>query len=221
MSRFAIAIALALVASLTTTALASRAYVPTTGFARAPELTEMDLPAGVALPQRFMDRASIRAKLVEQRAANLARFRAYQKAGVFPVNTVRPGKLNVWIDDEGHICAAATIIKMSGLDELVQRTGEQTNFIRLANVKQGPLMDWMLTSGFTQEEIAAIQAPFAYPGDESDAINEQQRALETARLTKLYKQVTAKLVKNQKASIEIAVSRVMKHPELAWRLLDA
>lgn len=220
MSRFALA--LALVTSLTTSAFASHAYAPTTGFARAPQLTEMDVPeAGVALPQRFMDRASIRAKLLEQRAANLARFRAYQKAGVFPVNTVRPGKLNVWIDDEGHICAAATIIKMSGLDELVQRTGEQTNFIRLADVKQGPLMDWMLTSGFTQEEIAAIQAPFAYPGDEGLRINEQQRALETARLTRLYKQVTAKLVKNQKASLEIAVSRLMKHSELAWRLLDA
>jgi hypothetical protein len=82
-------------------------------------------------------------------------------------------------------------------------------------------MDWMLTSGFTQEEVAAIQAPFAYPGDEPLAINEQQRAIETARLTKIYKQVTAKLVKNQKASIEIAVTRLMKHPELAWRLLDA
>jgi hypothetical protein len=220
MSRFAIA--LALVASLTTSAFATHAYAPNTGFARAPELTEMDVPeAGVALPQRFMDRTSIRAKLVEQRAANLARFRAYQKAGVFPVNTVRPGMLNVWVDSDGHICAAATIIKMSGLDELVQRTGEQNNFIRLADVKQGPLMDWMLTSGFTQEEIAAIQAPFAYPGDEGLRINDQQRARETARLTKLYKQVTAKLVKNQKASLEIAVSRLMKHSELAWRLLDA
>ena len=217
MSRFALA--LALVTSLTTSVFASEAYTPSTGFARAP--SEMDVPDRIALPQRFMDRATIRAKLVDQRAANLARFRTYQKAGVFPVNTVRPGKLNVWIDHEGHICAAATIIKMSGLDELVQRTGEQNNFIRLANVKQGPLMDWMLTSGFTQEEVAAIQAPFAYPGDETEAINEQQRAIETARLTKVYKQVTAKLVKNQKASIEIAVSRLMKHPELAWRLLDA
>lgn len=218
MSRFALA--LALVTSLTTSAFATHAYAPATTFSRPPQ-TEIDVPDDIALPQRFMDRASIRAKLVEQRAANLARFRIYQKVGVFPVNTVRPGKLNVWIDDAGHICAAATIIKMSGLDELVQRTGEQTNNIRLADVKQGPLMDWMLTSGFTQEEVAAIQAPFAYPGDETEAINEQQRALETARLTKVYKQVTAKLVKNQKASIEIAVSRLMKHPELAWRLLDA
>ncbi len=219
MSRFALA--LTLVASLTTSAFATHAYAPATSFARAPQLTEMDVPEGIALPQRFMDRASVRAKLAEQRAANLVRFRAYQKAGVFPVNTVRPGKLNVWIDDEGHICAAATIIKMSGLDELVQRTGEQTNYLRLADVKQGPLMDWMLTSGFTQEEVAAIQAPFAYPGDEDLGINDKQRALETARLTKVYKRVTAKLVKNQKASLEIAVSRLMKHPELAWRLLDA
>ena len=219
MSRFVIA--LALVASLTTSALASRSDAPTMGFARAPNPTEMEAPRTDFRPPEYMSRANVRAKLALQRAANLARFRAYRKAGVFPVNTVGPGKLNVWIDDEGHICAAATIIKMSGLEELVQRTGEQTNYIRLADVKQGPLMDWMLTSGFTQEEVAAIQAPFAYPGDEGSGINETQRALETARLTKIYKQVTARLVKNQKASLEIAVSRLMKHSELAWRLLDA
>jgi hypothetical protein len=205
MSRFALA--LALVTSLTTSA-----------FASAPTPSQMDGIDRISLPQRFMDRDMVRAKLVEMRTANLARFRAYQKAGVFPVNTVRPGKLNVWIDDEGHICAAATIIKMSGLEELVQRTAEQNNFIRLADVKQGPLMDWMLTSGFTQEEIAEIQRPFSFTGGERP---EQPRTTETARLTKLYKQITTKLVKNQKASIEIAVSRLMKHPELAWRLLDA
>ncbi len=213
MSRFALA--LALVASLTTSALASRSPV----FARAPEPSEIQLaPDTIQLPQRFMDRAAIRRKLVEQRAANLDRFRAYQKAGVFPVNTVGPGMRNVWVDIDGHICAAATIIKMSGLDELVTRTGEQNNGIRLADVKQGPLMDWMLSSGFTQQEVAAIQAPFAYPGP---VMTEKQRAIETARLTRIYKQVTAKLVKNQKASIDLVMARLMKHPELAWRLLDA
>ncbi len=221
MSRFALA--LTLVASLTTSAFATHAYAPNTEFVRPPTPSKIDVPPAVAMPQRLMDRATIRAKLIEQRAANLARFRAYQKAGVFPVNTVRPGKLNVWIDDDGHICAAATIIKMSGLDELVQRTGEQNNFIRLADVKQGPLMDWMLTSGFTQAEVAEIQRPFSYTGgdDRSGVTVPSQRATETARLARLYRQITAKLVKNQKASIEIAVSRLMKHPELAWRLLDA
>src|SRR5262245_61422196 len=43
-----------------------------------------------------LDRAKVRAKLAANRAANLARFRAYQRAGVFPSNTYTDDKLNVW-----------------------------------------------------------------------------------------------------------------------------
>src|SRR5262245_40855859 len=68
-----------------------------------------------------VDRAQLRAKLAANRAANLQRFRAYQQAGVFPHNTYTDGKLNVWIDADGHICAAATIIKASGQGALVAK----------------------------------------------------------------------------------------------------
>jgi hypothetical protein len=214
MSRVALAFSLAfsLVASLASTASARVATVPHT--------SEMDieLPPGGMMPARMLTRAAVRAKLVERRAANLARFRAYQKAGVFPRNTYQGKQLNVWIDEAGHLCAAATIIKASGQDELVQRVGEQTNFLRLADVKQGPLMNWILTSGLTQEEIVAIQKPFSFVG--KTPVPDLETA-EHQRLAKLYQQVEAQIVKGRKASIEIAVSRVMKHPELAWQLIDS
>ena len=39
---------------------------------------------------------------------------AYRKAGVYPHNFVRSGPLNVWMDSEGHLCAAATMIDKDG-----------------------------------------------------------------------------------------------------------
>jgi hypothetical protein len=174
-----------------------------------------------------VDRDAIRAKLVEQRAANLARFRTYYRAKVYPSNVYKPGALNVWRDQDGHFCAAATIIRASGEVALVDKVAEQSNFIRLVDVKQGPLMDWMLTSGFTQEELVMIQKPFrpvterpVPDPDTTVTIEPTLRAEETARLFKVYKGVDAKLVKAQKASLERAVDRLMAHPDLAQKLLN-
>ena len=223
MSRFALAFAL--VTSLTAGVFAESAPA---NFARPPtDQIEVSDGPRVALPMRYLDREAVRAKLLERRAENLARFRAYQAKGVFPQNTFVKGKLNVWIDDAGNLCAAATLINASGKEELVKLVGEQTNFIRLGDVKQGPLMDWMLTSGFTQEEVVAIQAPMVYSGDEmrmweqQRRVNDELRVAEAARLKKVYKTVERSIVKNQKKSIEVAVTRLMQHPDLAWQLLDS
>ena len=226
MSRFAIA--LSLIASLSTAALADRAVVPSQGmpapmkFAEAPA---SELPISVSVR---LDRAAIRAKLAKNRAANLARFRVYQKKGVFPNNTYTDGKLNVWLDQFGNFCAAATIIKLSGNTGLVQRTAEQNNFIRLADVTQGALMDWILTSGLTQAEIAAIQEPMMpvmrEPVMEPEPnqpilVDTQLRRTEDRRLMRKYKQVDAQIVKATKKSLDVATDRLLANPDLAMKFL--
>ena len=100
--------------------------------------------------------------LIQNRAANLARFRAYQQKGSFPSNVYTGSALNVWRDEDGKLCAAATIIRASGQTALVDQTAEDDNFIRLASVTSGPMMDWILTSGLTQAELALIQRPFIW-----------------------------------------------------------
>ena len=218
MSRSRLFASLALVCSLATSSLAG-----------APSFAQPPVDDGPALrmPARSLDRAELRAKLQERRKLNLDRFRAYQAKGTFPQNTYVKGTLNVWLDETGNLCAAATIINADGHEELVKIVGERANFIRLKDVTQGPLMDWMLTSGFTKEEIVAIQAPMVYTGDEmkrlqeQERINEQLRLAETARLKKVYKKVERDIVKNEKKSLELAVDRLMAHPDLAWKLLDS
>jgi hypothetical protein len=226
MSRFNFAIALSLVASLSSAAVADApmkfAQPPSTSVSNHDD-ARADL---YAAPVR-LDRAAIRAKLAQNRAANLARFRVYQNKGVFPNNTYTDGKLNVWLDELGNLCAAATIMKLSGEDDLVQRTADQNNFIRLADVTQGPLMNWILTSGLTQDEIVAIQEPMVRvtpnpmmePGPEPIIVDARMRRIEDRRLNAKYKQVDAQIVKAKNKSLDAATDRLLANPDLAASFL--
>jgi len=236
-----------LVATMSSVALADEAYVPPTAPATRPAPVPARRVVGGGVPAHFaqppngapsqvedeyiepvLDRASVRAALIKARHRNLENFRAYEKAGVFPSNTYQPNQLNVWRDQDGHFCAAATIIRMSGQTELVDRVADQNNFIRLADVTQGPVMDWILTSGFTQDELGAIQKPFM-PVTEKPVVapvahvdvDAKMRAAETARLRAIYKQVERDLVKNEKRDLDLATDRLMKHPDLAWTIASA
>jgi hypothetical protein len=163
------------------------------------------------------ERADVYKALQKRRTKNLAAFRAYRKGGVYPHNTWRTGPLNVWLDASGHMCAAATMISKDGKSELVKTTAEKDNFIRLQNVTEGALLDWILTSGFTIEEIDRIQAPAVYP---DEFVSPEQLKLEDARLAKGYAATDGWLAARAKQGLDIAVKRLMKNPWLAHQLVD-
>src|SRR5687767_4723952 len=102
MSRFMLVCSL--VFGLSSSALAAEGNFakPPAGADRAEVMEAPSAQLRIA-PQRLVTRAQVRAALVKARATNLARFRAYQKKGVFPNNTYTPGKLNVWIDEDGNL----------------------------------------------------------------------------------------------------------------------
>jgi len=228
-----IAIAFSLVTALTSAAVAAPGFAQPPPSANQPVATfsvdaVFDAGAESAPAMRRMPvlREDIRAMLLQNRAANLARFRTYMRTGSFPSNVYTSSAANVWRDADGKYCAAATIIRLSGHTALVEQIAEDDNFIRLGDVTSGPVMDWILTSGLTQAEIALIQRPFRPVTNRPQleepitvAVNPSLRAKETARLAKLYKQIDATLVKNQRASLDAAVERLMKNERLASRLL--
>jgi hypothetical protein len=186
------------------------------GFAKAPDAEISDLRVAVA-----PDRAAVKKALEKRRAKNLAAFRAYRKAGVYPHNTFRPGPLNVWIDADGRLCAAATLIAKDGKQKLVDDQAAIDNQVRLMNVTKGPLLDWILTSGFTIEEIDRIQAPMIYPdGRVEGPWMPRDFTDEDAQLTKSYARTDAALVKQAKASLDTAVDRLMRDNALAWKLVN-
>ena len=194
------------------------------GFAQAPGVSDLRdrVDDRVALPMQVApDRAAVRKALEKRRAKNLAAFRAYRNGGVYPHNTVRPGPLNVWIDEDGHLCAAATMIAKDGKQKLVDDQAGIDNQVRLMNVTKGPLLDWILTSGFTIEEIDRIQAPMIYPdGRVEGPFLPRDFTAEDAKLRAGYARTDAALVKQAKKSLDTAVDRVMTNTALAWKLVN-
>ena len=207
-------LALAFLVSFTTVAAAA-------GFAKPPPPVE-DAPAALQHHVELPSRDDVRAALIAARAKNLAAFRAYVKLGSFPSNTHVDGLANVWRDDEDHFCAAATIMK-SGNQALALKIAEENNSLRLADVEEGEVMSWILTSGFTQDELALIQRPFSPVVEKPEPapilveVDPDLRRAETARLRKLYAAIDKQLVAKQKQSIEVAVDRLMKNPSVAAR----
>ncbi len=155
------------------------------------------------------DTKTIKVKLATNRTTNIARLRAYRDAGVFPVNNVQPGMLNIFIDDSGHICAAANLMWQDGQQTLVQQTADTDNFLRLATVNSGPLMDWMLTSGLTQDEIARIQEPYSFMEEPAEPL---QVAAEVKRLQDHFALVLVELEANSSASLDAAITRLLTNP---------
>lgn len=148
---------------------------------------------------------SVRTKLAETRARHLAELRAYWQAGEFPKNELSPHIANVFRDDAGRLCAVANMIqKDGGHDALIDETARRNNMIRLADVESGPLYEWILTSGFTQEEIAMIQVPYMPPRQLSE-VEERERLRE--RLSS----VEDRLRDDTEQSLEIAAQRYLQH----------
>jgi hypothetical protein len=167
--------------------------------------------------QYMPSRAEVRAALAKRRAHNVAAFHAYWTAGVYPHNSYRVGPLNVWRDENGHFCAAATMIDKDGQHELAEQTGNTNVNIRLLDVTSGPLLDWMLTSGLTIEDIDMIQAPAIMP----QRVDAQTLAVEDAKLKKGYIATEKYLAKHAAEDLDIATTRLMDHPDLARALVAA
>ena len=136
--------------------------------------------------------------------------------------------LNVWKDNDGHLCAVATLLEKAGRDDLVEATAKESNFVRIADLTGGPVMDWVLTSGLTQEEIVMIQQP-TQADIEAD---EWERKMELRKLARAQRREdnrleanyvtvehTLKTARVAEAGLEVAVARLAKRPDLAAALL--
>ena len=95
-------------------------------------------------------------ELADARTVTLDRLHAYLVAEVYPLDELgRPESM--FRDPSGRLCAMASLIDGSGRGDLVDEVARTNNHLRLADVHDGPLLDWMLHSGLTQEEIALVQ----------------------------------------------------------------
>ena len=150
--------------------------------------------------------ARLQAELTAARKLQIQRLRAYANARQFPRNTYAMGKVNVLIDDDGNICAAANLMAQDGRLALVQRLAAKNNFLRFADVKSGAAYQWILHSGLTQEEIALIQEPY---WEQPPSVSPEWQKQEDDRLHTHFMQTLETLEKNSDKSIALAVTRLM------------
>jgi hypothetical protein len=162
-----------------------------------------------------LDRAAVRAKLAERRQVMFDRFLAYREGRVYPINELPGGGFrHVWVDNYGNLCAAATLISGDWGRDVTIRIGQTDNQLKLADVKTGPVADWILTSGLTHHEIVAIQVP----GDDMFR-RSIQTPEEIERLYQIYVDVERQLRGLADESLDAAVDALMKRPELAQQML--
>lgn len=167
-----------------------------------------------------------RVALAKQRSLQLARLRAYREAGQFTTDQAgRPA--SVFRDHAGRLCPMAYLIAASGRMDLVDKVARENNTLQLADVTEGPLWDWMLTSGLTREEIIRIQGimragfDFELPRERGPTIMARRRLSTEPRVaripsaTRLRRDVVRKLddvsreltIANE-VSLAVAVSRL-------------
>jgi hypothetical protein len=160
------------------------------------------------------DVAGVRAKLAEHRKLELARLEAYASAGVFPRNMTSAAPLHMLRDPDGRRCAVAHLAHLDGYDRALDAMAEEHNDLEFAEVKDGALYDFVLTSGLTQEEIARIQMP-APPMSREDApqpVAEAPRlpneAEIRAQLQAHFREVAREIVASTDKSLDVAVARL-------------
>jgi hypothetical protein len=118
------------------------------------------------------------AELAAHRAAMIEWLRDYYEAGQYPTDAAGM-PLSVFKDDKGVRCPMAELIYRSGHADLVDAVAKENNQVRLADVKAGPLHDWMLASGLTGNEIAMVQG--AMEVDYSWMLNQESQETILAR----------------------------------------
>lgn len=99
---------------------------------------------------------STTAELAGRRAQLLAWLHDYQAAGTYPTDSLGMPR-SVFVDDQGVRCPMAELIWRSGHADLVEAVARENNQVRLADIQEGPLWDWMIGSGLTLDEIAMVQ----------------------------------------------------------------
>jgi hypothetical protein len=176
------------------------------------------ITAPIVTPAPSLDRVQVRAALATRRAETMKRFVAFREARVYPMNTATDTALHIWVDPYGTLCAAATLVSLDWGVPASQAIGAENNAIDLADVHDGAIADWILTTGLTQGEVVAIQRPAPPRPREPDAA-EVARTAEIERRYQLWVAVEHQLTASWEASLDAATDALIARPALARQLL--
>jgi hypothetical protein len=147
----------------------------------------------------------LRAVLSEQREQMIDRLHAYWTRGDFVQNPdPKGGPGNFILDDRGKPCPLASIIIESGRRDLVDAAARTNNNVKIVDLHDGPVLDWILSSGLTQEECVLIQRP-SKSGEAAAPIVRRQ---ESERLAAQLSEVEQTLRASTERSLNVALKRL-------------
>ena len=108
-----------------------------------------------------IEREKWRGRLSEEREKQITRLKAYRDAGTFPHNEGHAKHaVPIFVDRHDTACAVGHLMRMSGWEEEVKAIAAANNLVFVPDVTDGPLVEWVLLSGLTQEEAALIQPSY-------------------------------------------------------------
>lgn len=152
------------------------------------------------------------AGLRERRELQISRVQAYADASQFPRNLdFRGRRVPYFVDDRGVPCAVANLMIQDGLQGEVDEIVRTNNHVRVMDVSQGALVDWVLGSGLLQEEAARIQPSYdferPYPVP-TPVIEDPAVVRERERIRRHLGVVIAELRTSTNTSLPIAARRL-------------
>jgi len=176
----------------------------TTAFAYA----EKQLPTPQDPPQLETDNTLFhvfRAALEKRRADQIRRLERYRDDGIFPRNRISNVVTNIFRDADGVLCAIAFLIDADGHDALLEETAKNNNQVRIGELKDGALVNWVILSGLTQDEVAMIQLPDSpvTHGGRDWMLEENER------LVRHLDAAIASLKRNNDVSLDLATMRLL------------
>ena len=144
-------------------------------------------------------------RLAAQRRTNLVRLRKYAAEGKFPLNSDFTDQLvPYFVDELGTACAVGHLMRLDDHGQLVEAISLEANHVQIEDVRKGPLVEWILKSGLTQEECALIQPSYADLGSYRRNRNWHD---EIARLRKHFEEVEERLLEQTDRSLRKALLR--------------
>ena len=103
--------------------------------------------------------------LATNRQRQIARLRYYMHRGLFPQNEGQStSAVPIFVDRHQTHCAVGFLMHSDGNDSGVASIVQANNLVRVNDVRRGSMIDWIRSSGLTQEEAALIQP--GYPIDD-------------------------------------------------------
>ncbi len=103
--------------------------------------------------------------LATNRRRQIARLRYYMNRGLFPQNEGQSASaVPIFVDRHQTHCAVGFLMHSDGRDQAIASIVQKNNFVYVNDVHSGGLIDWIRSSGLTQEEAALIQPGYPISG---------------------------------------------------------